>query len=339
MARWAGTRNLTRPRVGAPVIVRLDDAEGGATLSSNRSVAVAWMSRLPTLTITLIVSLTPGPACRRARSECVVATVNEVVIRCRDLQEVLAAIPSPIRHRYRTPDGRKALLDHTISVELLAAEAQRTGLGGGKAADRAAKERMARLLSMSHGRPLPEQGLEESVSRYYREHYDEFHKNDARRVLDVVVADRRLADRLSAHARSVRKSDRRKDQASFEDLARGWTRDGTATVRDLGFLSARPGDISKALVDAAFALDSPGAVSAPVDVEGSIHILKLLDIRTGYSRPFAAVKREIADFLAREAENRRLAGLAADLRKRANIRIDERALRAVDLTLSYEAPP
>jgi hypothetical protein len=305
---------------------------------------VRVMARNNSRTVPLIAiafaAATSVTACGRNRSTDIVALVDGVAIGGDDIRAALVQFPSSLRDRYRTPNGRKELLERTIMVKLIAAEARRTRLNGETGGSRPAKHGMIRLLPM-HGGAAGEGGEQVSdgeMIRYYREHYVEFHKQEERRIIDVVVRDHRLVDRLRAEAHFARKSDKLADETAFKDMARQWSRQGTATVRDLGFLAVGSAAAPKGLVDAAFALDEAGAVSPPVEVGGVVHIVKVAELRAGYSRPFAAAKQQISGSIRRQAENDRRAALGADLRKSANVRIDERVLQTIDLTFPEASP-
>lgn len=94
---------------------------------------------------------------------------------------------------------------------------------------------------------------------------------------------------------------------------------------DLGFLS-HDARMIPALHDAAFALDSVGAVSGVIETRFGYHLLKLTDRRTppSYADAYEALKKQAARLPRTQKAERRL---AAEVRRRLESRVDTAAVR------------
>jgi peptidyl-prolyl cis-trans isomerase C len=99
------------------------------------------------------------------------------------------------RLRYQTADRRKALLDEMINVELLAREAEQRGLAD-KPETRALLQQMLRdevLRQLREALPSPEALPAPEVRAYYEAHRAEFALPELRRVEQIALSDRALA--------------------------------------------------------------------------------------------------------------------------------------------------
>ena len=83
------------------------------------------------------------------------------------------------------------------------------------------------------------------------------------------------------------------DEKPFRELAPEYSDDPTAKSNqgDLGFFNAA--NMVKPFSDAAFALKEPGQVSDPVETGFGFHIIKLIEKKDGFIKPFESVKRDI----------------------------------------------
>jgi parvulin-like peptidyl-prolyl isomerase len=85
------------------------------------------------------------------------------------------------------------------------------------------------------------------------------------------------------------------------------------------------------LADAALALKAPNEIGPVVVTPKGIHLIKILGRHDGYETSFDAAKSRIASRLEFEHRTRSIDDLATDLRKKANVRIDEKALARIDV--------
>jgi peptidyl-prolyl cis-trans isomerase C len=92
---------------------------------------------------------------------------------------------------------------------------------------------------------------------------------------------------------------------------------------DLGYFDRRTTRYPRALVDAVFALDKPGALSAPVRTERGFHILRLEQRRPGFARALADVKDQIRRQLLTTVRTRKVEELLARARTQHRVEVFE----------------
>jgi peptidyl-prolyl cis-trans isomerase C len=115
--------------------------------------------------------------------------------------------------------------------------------------------------------------------------------------------------------------------ADFEALAREHSQDPGSAGRggDLGFFGR--GRMVPAFEEAAFALQQPGELSAPVRTEFGVHLLQLVQRRPAGRQPFD----EVREALEQEVMQQLRAQARVELRDRilADVTADDEALRAL----------
>ena len=284
-------------------------------------------------------------ACERRREpsgpghQDVLARFEGGVITAGDLERYIDGMPTPLRSRHETPQGKRQALDQLLGFELLAAEAERRGLASHPEVVRGRKQQLIAVM-MKTGGPAAStaqsQQNEAAARSYYQAHYSEFHQEPQRRVVDVAFA----GSTGSRKALALRSAEIRRAQQAVADAAAGdrlsrsdalvksWVEAGHARAGDLGFVSPSSSALPAPLVAAAARLEHPGQLSEVVEVDGALHVLQLKEVRPGFSRPFTAVKRQIQERLDQTDKDQRMKGLVAQLRQRAQVQIDERALAA-----------
>jgi parvulin-like peptidyl-prolyl isomerase len=172
----------------------------------------------------------------------------------------------------------------------------------------------------------PESIPAEEVERYYRAHPEEFDRPEAVRVSEIVTRQRARAQKAAAEARRV------SDEKGFSELVAKYSEDADSRSRggDLGFLDRKNGQWPAPLVEAAFALEKPGQISAPVAVGEAFHVLRLTARRPGFTRPLAGADREIRMRLLGDRRARRTAEIVEAVRKTAHVEIREAELAQVN---------
>jgi parvulin-like peptidyl-prolyl isomerase len=90
--------------------------------------------------------------------------------------------------------------------------------------------------------------------------------------------------------------------------------------------------------DAAFALAQVNDVSDPIQTESGYTIVVLHQKQPGFSRSLAEAKSDIQSRLTYEGRQQKRNALIADVRKRANIEIDEAQLAKLTLPLPSSGP-
>ncbi len=134
---------------------------------------------------------------------------------------------------------------------------------------------------------------------YYEQNKARYTVAEERRARHILIAaDKDAKDDVKKKAKARAEAlleQARKSPASFAELAKKNSDDSGSAPQggDLDW-SARGGMAAKALEDAVFAL-KPGEIGPVVETEFGYHVVKLEGVRGGQTKPFDAVKAEIAD--------------------------------------------
>lgn len=157
---------------------------------------------------------------------------------------------------------------------------------------------------------------EDLAREYYRDHPEAFTAPQRLRLREVVV----LEDgALSADERRQRAEDIRQRRVAGEDLE-SLVEDGvTSGVIDLGWVTAR--DLADELEAAVWDFQA-GAVSAPVDGRGGVHVLEVLEREEEGLRPFNEVADEARNRAGGTAFQEAMETYLEDLERASYIRLD-----------------
>ena len=144
---------------------------------------------------------------------------------------------------------------------------------------------------------------------YYEQNKARYTAAEERRARHILIAadtDAKDDAKKKAKARAeALLAEARKAPASFAELAKKNSED-TGSAPQGGDLdwSARGGMAAKALEDAVFAL-KPGEIGPVVETEFGYHVVKLEGTRGGQTKPFDAVKGEIADEVSKQQASKK----------------------------------
>ncbi|HEX8704186.1 MAG TPA: peptidyl-prolyl cis-trans isomerase [Myxococcaceae bacterium] len=269
----------------------------------------------------------------------VVATVGSEAITAAEYKARLDEQAPFIRSRYTTLERKQEFLDGMIQFEVLAQEAQRRGLEK----DAEVQEALRKLMVQRLIRQVTEElkpPSEEEIRRYYEEHHSEFIRPEQVRLSHIFLAAaageaRRAqvkAEALTLLAR-VRGQQGAPQPASFEDVARERSEDAVSKSQggDLGPKTSE--ELTQAwgtaLAQAAFALQSPQEVGPLVETEKGFHLIKLTLRQAGLNHPLDSVKERISTRLLSERRTQALESLVKQLREKAQVQVDEKALADV----------
>lgn len=140
-----------------------------------------------------------------------------------------------------------------------------------------------------------EQVTDEQISKYYQDNIFQYTQPERRKASHILFtlptdADTATKDKLKAEAQSV--LDKIKNGADFSEMAKAHSQDpGSAdNGGDLGFFGQ--GEMVPAFEESAFSL-SPGDISDLVESSFGYHIIKLVSVEGGESKPLDTVKDEI----------------------------------------------
>jgi peptidyl-prolyl cis-trans isomerase C len=280
----------------------------------------------------------------------VVARVGERTITLGDFAAALERMNQFDRLRYQTPQRRRDLLQELIDVELLAEEARRRGLHQKPEVEEAIRQILQEPY-LAHARrelPTPAEIPMAEVKAYYEANKEKLTEPERRRVAAIVMDDRAAAEEVLAQARKA-------DGEGWGKLfhTHSLTRPKVRSPRspadlagDLGIVGT-PGDpknestrVPPAVQKAIFELEKVGEVHGElIAAEGKLYIVRLSGRSPAHTRTFEEAERTIRVELLKERQKALEDKLAADLRKRYPVEIDEAALKGIEIpkeALDYE---
>lgn len=154
---------------------------------------------------------------------------------------------------------------------------------------------------------------DEELRRYYDANLKRYTTPEERRASHILIAADRSApqaqrDAARAKAQGILDELRAKP-AAFAELARKHSQDPGSAAKggDLDFFGR--GAMVKPFEDTVFSL-KPGETSGLVETDFGFHIIRLTEVRGGVTKPFEAVRGEIADEIAKQLAQQRYAEAA-----------------------------
>lgn len=259
----------------------------------------------------------------------VLAQIDDDVISVADLEQQINSQPPHARLRYLSNDRKKELLEQTVRFEVMAKEAQKKGYDQDPELRRALKQQLVGLLIRRDfdARFKPEDIPEADAIRYFKEHPDEFAREDQVRVSQVLVKDPAQAQKVQTLLKTLLPGDER----GFQDIVARNSIDEDSKVRggDLTFFDRNSTRYPKPIVDAAFALQNIGEISPPIKSDRGYHVLRLTQKRPGFKREFHEVRQDIQKRLYQERRAKKLEEWTAELQGRMKVKMFEEKLKDV----------
>jgi parvulin-like peptidyl-prolyl isomerase len=204
----------------------------------------------------------------------VVATVGDAPITWRRARAQLAPVAAA---------QRAAELDRLIAIHLLADAARRAGLDG-EAGFRSMLDafQQREMIALVREEIIRRDGLDaEGVRREYEAHRNRFTMPEERQVQQIVVATRGEAEAVVALLRAPPPG------VSFYTVARDRSIEPHA-AQTLGVVGWLTRDAAAAAsLGAAFDLQ-PGEISAPIEGNGSVRVIRVLEVRAAETVPLDA---------------------------------------------------
>jgi peptidyl-prolyl cis-trans isomerase C len=272
-----------------------------------------------------------------------------------ELEDAIASQSPFMRERYRETENLKELLEKTMRFELLAKEAERTGIDKNDAVRQAVKQNAVQSLMKAEfddkmsAAAIPQ----EDIAKYYQDHIDEYVQPAMQRASHVMVATEPEAKALLQQAKTM-------DLRAFRQLARDKSMDEASKLRggDLRYFDQQgkargetEPSVPPQIVKAAFALKTVGDTSPhAVKIENGYSIVKLTGQRPAISRKLPEVEETIRVRLWRERRQQAIEAFVGTLRTQHKpethpelteaIKLEEAdPNRPPDVNLAAEPPP
>lgn len=270
----------------------------------------------------------------------VLVQVGDKKITLGEFAERLGSQSPYLRARYNSPERRKEFLENMVRFELLAAEADRRGLGTSDDVERVRRQVMVQQMMQDlfdkGGVKLADIGDDE-IKRYYDGHASEFNKPAQVRASHILFKDRAAAEQALKELKQ-----KPGDMDAFRKLAEQKNQDPATkdSAGDLRFFSetedksgetddpARPAAVRKA----AFSMANIGDLYPEVvQSEQGFHVLKLTGRREPLQRSLEDARRMIQNKLWREKREQAIEKFVAELRSKANVQENAEALAKVQV--------
>jgi peptidyl-prolyl cis-trans isomerase C len=269
----------------------------------------------------------PAPATAKPASTGegpVLATYNGKSFTLDDYRSAVGSLNTRARKSLdESPDRRKQFVENHIVSKLIYQE----GVSRGVDKD----PEIARRLDELREHLVVQQVMEaqqsttvsdEDVKAYYDSHTQEF-STEKVKASHILVDDEALAKELVAKLRA--------DKTQFAALAAEHSKDLSNAKRggDLGFFGR--GRMVKEFEDAAFALANDTDISDPVKTRFGWHIIMRTGREKGSVQAFDQVKNQIKVKLVSERRREGTTTFIEDLKKKANLSVDEKELATATL--------
>lgn len=298
----------------------------------------------------VLFALAAATACGKGESKsgAVVAKVGDEVITADELKRRLDETSPFLRARYNTLDRKKEFLENLVRNELLAQEARRQGFD--KSA--AVKEQMKRAMIQELIKKQLDEKLaggdisEADLRQFYQAHLDDFVKPERARVFHLFLPAKDAKERAEARKKAatlfkdIEAREKKGEMSAFQTVATKESKDQLSAPMggDLRFLSRD--ELAKAynpeLAAAAFALNSPGEKSGPIDTPAGVELVKLQVKTVALNRSFEESKESIRGRMARERRSRDYDEWMKKLREATPVAINDAELEKVQVD---SAPP
>jgi peptidyl-prolyl cis-trans isomerase C len=289
----------------------------------------------------------PRPWHRSFRAEAhgsTVARFDGGAIGDRDFAGRVGSQPPSVRALLGNGGQRKAFVENMVKFELLAQEAVRKGYDTDPQYLQEAKQRLGQLLLEKDVEAPVKAGAPnvEALKKFFEENKTALSRPERVRIAAISFAASeadgiaRIAKREAAKAALAEVRRRAKDYYGFGEVAHARTEDAAARSSNgelpfatWGELASRYGE---PLANAAFAMRVPGTLhDGVVETPKGFHVFKLVGREEPYEPRFDEVKDQLRQRLVGDARAEALKKYLDELWKRADVRIDEKALQAVKI--------
>ena len=251
----------------------------------------------------------------------VVATYTGRKLTSDDVQKELGRLPAPSRSYLVMPERKRQFVENMIMNDLLYQEGKQAGFDKDEEVERQVNDLRKRLVVQKVMRKYqtPPTISDEQVRAYYDGH-PELYSTTQIRASHILVKDEPTATQILVEIRA--------NPERFPDLAAQKSTDTTTAKRggDLGMFGQ--GRMVADFERVAFAL-KVGEVSEVVKTQYGYHIIKVTERKDGERKPFEQVKEQIRATLRNQGLQDQVDGHFAELKRGANLTIDEEALARV----------
>jgi peptidyl-prolyl cis-trans isomerase C len=289
----------------------------------------------------LSCSKTDGNRSAEADGKLIALQINDQKINADVLEAFLEKQSLPMNAE-NADEALKKKVDELVVEELLYQEALRLKLD--QAPD--TRQRIREILNQK----LFEEQIRNKVKQltisqpelqsYYEAHLAEFNRPEEVRVADLFIAvpkdasdDQRVQLKQKAEAAMAEALSTANQRPGFLRLIRKYSDQPEKYAKgDTGFFSAegKPGEVDPKIVEAAFKLEKNGDIStAVIEAADGYHIIMQNGKRPAFNKPLEQVTRYLERRIKNDALQKKREELIQELRAKAKIVMDEKALAQI----------
>ena len=251
----------------------------------------------------------------------VVATYRGHTLTSGRIAQEFERLPAPSRSYLAAPERKRQFIENLVVNDLLYAEGTQAGYDKDPEITRQVDDLRRRLVVQRVMRKYqaPSAVTDEQVKAQYDQN-PALYSTTQVHASHILVKDEDSARQLLAEVKA--------HPEKFADLAREKSTDTVSAKKggDLGTFS--PGRMLPEFDKVAFALQ-PGEISDVVKTQYGYHIIMVTDRKDGEPRPFDQVKEHIRAALRNKMVQDQVQGHLDELKKTADLKIDENALARV----------
>ena len=248
----------------------------------------------------------------------VVASYKGGKVTSGDITQEFERLPAPSRTYLSAPERKRQFVENLVMNNLLFEEGQHAGYDKDPEIDRQVTDLRKRLVVQRVMRQYqtPPNVTDEQVRTYYDQN-PMLYSTTQIHASHILVKDEGIAKQILAELRA--------HPEKFADLAREKSTDTISAKKggDLGTFGA--GRMVPEFEKVAFAL-KPGEISDVVKTQYGYHIITVIDRKEGEPKPFDQVKEQIRATLRNRALQDQVQGHFEQLKKDADLHIDDDAL-------------
>jgi len=251
----------------------------------------------------------------------VVATYRGHTLTSGRIAQEFERLPAPSRSYLAAPERKRQFIENLVVNDLLYAEGTQAGYDKDPEITRQVDDLRRRLVVQRVMRKYqaPSAVTDEQVKAQYDQN-PALYSTSQVHASHILVKDEDSARQLLAEVKA--------HPEKFADLAREKSTDTVSAKKggDLGTFS--PGRMLPEFDKVAFALQ-PGEISDVVKTQYGYHIIMVTERKDGEPRPFDQVKEHIRAALRNKMVQDQVQGHLDELKKTADLKIDENALARV----------
>lgn len=260
----------------------------------------------------------------------VVASYGNKTLTRGEVMSEFEKLPGPSRAYVAVPERKRQFVENLVLNELVFEEGQREGLDRDPDIERQVEDLRHRLVVQRVMRKFqtPPEISDEQVRKYYDDN-QALYAGTQVRAKHILVKDEATASQIAVEVRA--------NPEKFGDIAKEKSTD-TATAQkggDVGLFGQ--GRMVPEFEKAAFALKE-GEISEPVKTQYGYHVIMVTERKEGTPKPFEQVKDQIKATMRNKATQDATQSHFDELKKGANLKIDEVVLAEITPPPAAAAP-